>query len=102
MELLVHTDATKQTTPTSCIYTVLLFDCCYCRSNTHETELCAVLFNSLYDLLVSGSVGSTICVWDIKSGEKKLMFDRAHVTTIYNKEVVRIYSLPTCMCLYQG
>jgi len=42
----------------------------------------------MYDLVVSASSGSSVCVWDITTGEKKLMFDRAHVTTLYNKEMV--------------
>lgn len=61
----------------------------YCRSNTHESVPCSVLFNPLYDVIVSSSNGSSVCVWDVKTGEKKLMFDRAHTTTLYNKEMVR-------------
>ncbi|XP_067942895.1 cilia- and flagella-associated protein 337-like [Watersipora subatra] len=67
------------------------------RLNTHESELCEVLFNPLYDLIVSGSNGSTVCVWDIKTGKKKLMFDKAHSSTVYNKEMVSSVSHTSCI-----
>ena len=65
--------------------------CSISRSNTHDSVPCSVLYNPLYDVIVSGSNGSTVCVWDVKTGEKKLMFDKAHTAHLYNKEMVGFY-----------
>ena len=58
------------------------------RSNTHDSAPCVVLFNPLYDVVVTASVGSTVSIWNVRTGEKKLTFDRAHVSTVFNIETV--------------
>lgn len=44
----------------------------------HTKPVCAVLFNSTFDLMVSGDEEATVCVWKIQNGDRVVRFSECH------------------------
>lgn len=64
---------------------------------SHLYPITQILYNPLFDVMISSDEGSTINIWNITTGEKVMHILNAHVTQIdeYNEHAVEI----TAMCL---
>ncbi|CAF1193148.1 unnamed protein product [Rotaria sordida] len=64
---------------------------------SHIYSITKILYNSLFDVIISCDEGSTINIWNIITGEKIMHILNAHVTQFdeYNEHAVEI----TTMCL---
>ncbi|CAF5023650.1 unnamed protein product, partial [Rotaria sp. Silwood1] len=64
---------------------------------SHIYSITKILYNPLFDVIISCDEGSTINIWNIRTGEKIMHILNAHVTQFdeYNEHAVEI----TTMCL---
>ncbi|CAH1794020.1 unnamed protein product [Owenia fusiformis] len=65
--------------------------------STHNTQLCCAIYNEFYKQVVTGADDSTVCVWDIDSGAKCLMWTGAHgneeiTTMIFDRTWRRLFT----------
>jgi WD40 repeat protein len=68
----------------------------YHRQTSHSYPLTQLLYNSLFDMIISSDESSTIHVWSIQTGEKTMHILNAHTTewNEYSEQTVEI----TAMC----
>jgi WD40 repeat protein len=52
---------------------------------THSTSVSVILFNKLFDFLVTCSISSTIIVWDVWKGLKVNLITRAHIQVLHGE-----------------
>lgn len=52
---------------------------------THTTAVSVILFNELFNFLVTCSVSSTIVVWDVWKGRKVNLITRAHTRVVHGE-----------------